>query len=269
MKTFRNLTNVLLAFVMGGILLFSSCKKEDKDNAPAKLSEDQINACVEAATTISTELQNSIMNLWSEALQKGFEGGEVPDLNTDQKSGRIMTGYSGDYSWSGPDKQGWYTRHSTYGYGYDYTEKLRVTSDTVIHILTISYDGADAQVKNETTTKYFKYTKNNKVMYKGYSFWDWDVSGYGDNSRVQWKITFNDWNPDTGAGVYEWWIGVPENSGGDTYPLYRYLYMSATESANKMLHVLTKWFDEHGSTVWEWEYDTTYEPVDMPDTPEL
>lgn len=268
MKTLRHLTNMLPVFAMAGALLFSSCKKDDKDNGP-KLTEDQINACAEAATTISTELYSAVTTLQAEALQEGFEGGDIPDINSVKKSGPLMTNYSGDYSWTGPDGQGWYTRHYTYGYGYDYSEKLRITNDTVIHILTVSYDGADAQVKNETTTKFFKYTKNNKVVYKGYSFWDYDVSGYSNNARVQWKITFNDWNPQTGAGVYEWWLGVPENSGGDTFPLYRYLYMSATESTNNMLHVITKWYDDHGTKVWEWEYDTTYEPVDMPETPDL
>lgn len=265
-KQVEKLTLAILAILVTGALLVSSCKKDDKDDAPEKLTEEQIEACIDEATTISTELQGIMTLSLSEATEAGYESGEVPDI-TMKKSGAVSNHpMNGDYSWSGPDAQGWYTR-STTGV-YKYSEKVRYR-DTIDYVLTIEYNSAEGSYKNETTTKYIKYTKNGKALYKGFSRWDVHSSGYSDMSRFEWKITFEDWNPLSGTGVFEWFWGVSENNGGDVIPLYRFEHMETTEGQNGWIHVRTIWYDEDGSEIWDYAYDTPWEPIVMPDVPEL
>lgn len=265
-KKLKKLTNAILAILVTGSLLLTSCKKDDKDNAPVKLTEEQIEACVEEASTISTELQSIMTLSLSEAAEAGYDTDEVPDVSM-KKSGSASNELAyGDYTWSGPDAQGWYTR-STTGV-YKYSEKVRYR-DTIDYILTIEYSSADGSYKNETTTKYIKYTKNGKTLYKGFSRWEVHASGYNDMSRFEWKITFEDWNPLSGAGVFDWFWGVSENSGGDVIPMYRFEHMETTEAQDGWLNVRTIWYDEDGSEIWDFEYETPWEPVVMPDVPEL
>lgn len=257
MKNLRNLTNAVLALTMAGTMFLSSCKKDD-DDAPAKLTEEQIETYSENATEISTQMMSSASSFLAKAVEQGYGDVELPDY------GKKKSGLANDYSWSGPDSKGWYTRYYD-SYGYKYTEKVRSVKDTVKHVLTIEYSGGDGTYKYETSTQYIKYTKNGKALYKGYTKWDMYSSGYNDISRAEWEMRFNDWNPQTGAGTYQWFWGVSQNSGGETISFHKYLDIQATEKSTNLLHVRVKIYDDKGAEVWDFEYDTTFEPVDMSD----
>ncbi len=263
MKNLKKLTNAIMAFALLSVFILSSCKKDDKENVPAKMNEEQIEACVDGAEIVTEQMQSMMLLSLSAAADSGYDTGEVPDLGK-KKSGLVSN--LGNYTWSGPDAQGWYTR-SMDGV-YKYSEKVRYR-DTIDYIMTIEYSGADGSYKNQTTTKYIKYTKNGKELYKGFSRWTVNASGYNDISRFEWRIDFVDWNPRTNAGTYDWYWGVSENSGGETIPLYRYEHLIATDTTNSWLHVKTTWYDEDGSEIWEFEYDTPWEPVIMPEIPEI
>jgi len=249
-----NIKNLLLCMVL--ILAIVSCKKDEP-----KVSEEDLNVTVDAATSISTGVQSFALSAMSEAAENGFEG-SVPSVSDSKKGEPSKYGY--DYSWSGPNADGWYTR-SMSGV-YDYSEKVRFR-DTIDYVMSISYSGADGSYENTTTTRFIKYNKNGKELYKGFSKWEMHTSGYSDMSRVEWKITFDDWNADSGAGIYDWYWGVSENSGGETVPFHRFEHLVATETSNDWLHCRVIFYDEGNIKIWDFEYDTPWAPVIMPELP--
>ncbi len=239
------------------ILAASSCKKDEV----AKVSEEDLNVTVEAATNISTGVQTFVTSSLAEASEDGFSG-TVPSVSVNTKSEAPL--YGTDYSWAGPDADGWYTR-SMSGV-YEYYEKVRFR-DTIDYVMKISYDGADATYENTTTTQFIKYEKDGKELYKGFSRWDLYTSGYSHTARVVWKISFDEWNADSGAGIYDWYWGVPQNSGGDIVPYYRFEHLTATETQDGWLHCHVKFYDEGNVEIWDYEYDTPWVPVQMPELP--
>ncbi len=238
------------------MLILGSCKKDDADVQTEKLTEDQINDYAEISTTILAQMQVAAISFYSKALEKGFSG-EIPGMGG-KKSG-LESLYS-DMSWRGPDAQGWYYR--SWDGIFKYTEKLRTRKDTVEHVYIT--DGG-SEYKNEVTTLHVRYTQNNKVLYKGYTRIDENSFGYNNISRTNWKMEFKDWDPKTGAGVFDWYWGVSSNSGGNTVPNHKYLHIEATPTSNNWLHVKVIIFDDSGKEIWNSEYDTPFEPVDIPD----
>lgn len=238
-----------------------SCNKSDQDIK--KVDDADLDVTVEGATQISSGVQSFIFSTIAVAADSGFYT-QVPDASLKKKAVHQKSSF--DYSWSGPDADGWYTRRMSGT--YEYYERVRFR-DTIDYIMKISYSGADGTYENTTTTHYIKYTKNQKVLYKGYSEWDLYESGYSNISRVKWKITFEDWNPASGAGTYDWYWGVSENSGGYTVPYHRFEHLSVTEKNNSWLHCRVIFYDEGSTELWDFEYDTPWVSVDMPDIPDI
>jgi len=236
-----------------------SCKKDDEP----KVSEENLNVTAEGAMQISTGVQSFVLSGMSEAVMNGFDA-TVPSVSTKKKADGVKGTY--DYSWTGPDSNGWYSR-SMSGV-YDYYERIRFR-DTIDYIMKISYYGADGTYENTTTTRFIKYTENQKELYKGYSDWELYCSGYSDMSRVNWKITFDDWNPESSAGTYDWYWGVSENSGGGTVPYHRFEHLTVTETDNEWLHCHATFYEEGNIEIWDFEYDTPWAPVIMPELPEV
>ncbi|HNW56405.1 MAG TPA: hypothetical protein PLR88_01075 [Bacteroidales bacterium] len=245
---------ILLSFVL--FSFFVSCKKDEP-----KVSEEELDVATECAVNINIGIQSFVTSSISVAADEGFNA-SVPELPSMKKGDSAKGTY--DYSWIGPDSQGWYTRSMNGSYGYDYYERIRIR-DTIDYISRISYSGADGSYENTTTTKYIKYVKNQKTLYKGFSKWEVHTSGYSNMSRFEWKMTFTDWNPASCAGIYDWYWGVSENSGGDTVPLHRFENFTATEIGNNLLHCHITFYDEGNMEIWDFEYDTPYVNVDMPE----
>lgn len=243
--------------VLAGILFGVSCKKDDKDNQPEKLTEEQLEHLSEVSNEISAGMQTAALSFYSKALEYGFTG-EIPGMGG-KKSGTSIT--TSDFDWHGPDAQGWYYR--SWEYLYKYTEKLRERNDTIEHIYTL--EATDGSYKHETETKHIKYIKNDKELYKGYTRIDVNSFGYNNISTTLWKMEFKDWDPTTGAGIFDWYWGVPSNLGGNTVRTHKYLHIEATPTTNNWLHVRVIIYDESGNEAWDYEYDTPFEPVDIPE----
>lgn len=240
------------------ILLFGSCKKDDKDNTP-KLSAEQIEDYVSISNKISSQMQTSAMNYMSKAFENGFTG-DLPDFGSKKSGKEVVTTNTND--WRGPDAQGWYYWTGDV-YGTKYTEKVRSRNDTIEHIHLLEYNGADAQTKFEVYTKHIRYIKNKKEYFKGFTKVEDYSSGYSNISRTSWKMTFEDYDPTTGAGVFDWYWGVSQNSGGNTVSMHRFLHIEAVPTTNNWLHVRVIIYDDRGVKVWDFEYDTPFEPVDL------
>lgn len=247
---------VILAFAS----VQMSCKK-DKDTIV--VTPEMLNSASSAGTVISTAQHTFMMNSVIVAADSGYN----VNFPTDGKKSIPLKNLnaSANYDWVGPDLNGWYTR--SWSSVYDYEERVKF-GDTIIHILSYSYHGGDGSYENTTTTRFIKGEKNGKTVYSGESVWDVYASGYSDISRYKWEIKFEDWDPETSAGTYDWYWEVSENSGGETIPYHRCEHLEATETGTEgWLHCHVIWYDDSGNETWNFEYDTPWVPVDMPEIP--
>ncbi len=257
--------NLYLLGFLALFLTFFSCKKDDKTNSSNTTNNETLDAAASNGMTISTQMQSFVLSSIAVAADSGYFF-EFPQ----DTSGHMLKSASGindDGGWMGPDAQGWYTRYITGGM-YDYYEKLRKTADTIEYMMEISYDGGDGSYSSTTNTKYYRKVKDGKTLYDGYSNWEVKNNGYNLISDWEWQINFTDWNPATSAGIYDWYWGVSENSGGNTVPYHRFMHMAATETTPDgwlQCHVI--FYDDSGSEVWDFEYDTPWVPVEMPEIP--
>jgi len=258
-------TKLFLTLFIISVVVTTSCKKDAATQT--QLTQTQLSNVVEGASTISTKIQSVMLSTLAAAADSGFSTGSVPSLEAKKFAGASLKS-TADFNWIGPDAQGWYYRRYT-SLGYDYSEKVRLR-DTIDYVLTINANNDGDTYSSTTTTQYIKYTKNKKVLYKGFS--DWQIKTFGNNSisSLEWKIVFSDWDPATGAGIYDWYWGVSVNSGGDTVPYHRYLNMIATTDGMQpsWIDVKVTFYDEGGMEIWKFEYATTWVPVEMPETPE-
>lgn len=238
----------------------TSCKK-DKDTIV--VTPEMLNNASSAGTVISTAQHTFMMNSAIVAADSGYN----INFPTDGKKSVPVKNLTAanDYDWIGPDINGWYTR--SWSSVYDYTEKVKF-GDTIIHILSFSYHGGEGSYENTTTTRFIKGEKNGKTVYTGESVWDVHASGYNDISHFMWEIKFKDWNPETSAGTYDWYWEVSENNGGETIPYHRCEHLEATETGTEgWLHCHVICYDDDGSETWDFEYDTPWIPVQMPEIP--
>ncbi len=253
--------STLISLSLVFLVLFS-CKKSDTSTGTPS-NEETLESASQGGTVVSTQMQSFMLSSILVAADSGhtfyFPDGDGHKL--------LKTGTNLDqYDWTGPDADGWYTRYYT-STGYTYNEKLHL-GDTIQYILDISYSGGDGSFENKTTTNYFKKTKNGKTLYDGYSIWEIHNSGYNDISRWEWRIYFADWNPETSAGSFDWYWGLYENSGGNTIPYHRFEHLDATETQpDGWLHCHAIFYDDSGSETWDFEYDTPWSPVEMPQVP--
>ena len=256
----------LLIILILAVVMATSCKKESK--APAvDITTDELSNI--AATTPQTfaKLESFMLDALSKAAASGINIDAPPtEKSAKVELSKIMRLKSAKTTpgWTGPDADGWYTMYYE-SYGLKYTEKIRCKDTTLTYIISQEYSGADGSYSNVTETQYTKYTKNNKVLWKGFT--DWKVKTFGDNdiSDFEWKFEFNDWNPKTGAGIYDWYWGA-NSQGGGYEPFQRYLNIIAMEKTADLIHVKVTWYDgavSQGS----FEYDTNWEPIEMPTTP--
>jgi hypothetical protein len=264
-------------FIVGSFAVIISCKKEKKeDNSAQVLTKDQLNDVSENTQQLFTNIEGFMFNSLSKALEAGYAG-EMPPQSASSAKAEMseflkFKNAKGDGDWFGPDADGWYIR-SWEGI-YKYTEKVRCKDTVLTSIYIIEYSGGDGSYSNVWENQYVKYKDkvSKKVLYKGYS--DWKISSFGDNdiSDVQWRFEFEDWNPETGAGVYDWYWGA-QSLGGGYEPYHRILNIIATEKGigifntdDYLLHVKITWYDGN-EELWEYEYDTEWSPVEMPEMP--
>ena len=243
------------------ILVLFSCKKKE-EQTESSVSTTTLNAAATGGTVVSTQMQKFMMTCVGVAA----DSGHVFFIPTNDTSHLKSVSATEDYPWIGPDANGWYTRFITGGV-YNYSEKLRM-GDTIDYIMEVSYHGAEGSYDSKTTTKYIKEIKNGKTLYNGSSIWDVQNSGYNEISHWEWRIYFNDWNPSTSAGTYDWFWGLYENSGGNTVPYHCFQHLAATETnPSGWLHCLVIFYDDGGTETWRFEYNTLWVPVEMPKIP--
>jgi len=249
------------------VAVTSACKKDDTQTS-GKLDPNQLTSVQSSATSISSQLQ-LFMN--STLIQAAGSGQNIPQppqvpssaLNALLNSTPLKSGALG---WVGPDADGWYSM--SYSGIYTYTYKVRYKDSTITCITSFNYSGGDGSYSNTTTTQYTRYTKNKKVLWKGSC--DLKINAFGDNdiSNLEWDFLFNDWDPTTGAGTYDWYWGVT-SLGGGTVPYHRYLNIISTGTGVTPLnlHVKVTWYDDGGVQVGSFEYNTSWTPIDMPAWP--
>ena len=248
-------------FIFMGIM---SCKKEPKETP--KASAEKLNASAQVGMQISISVQSFVLTSMSAAADSGFTGVDVTQIPLGNKANSLKS-TSVDFSWTGPDANGWYTR--TMSGIYNYYEKVKF-GDTTDYVRVMSYHGGDGSYDNTTTTRYIKYTKDKKTLYKGFSRWEISAFGNNDISKLQWKIEFTDWNPETNVGTYDWFWEVSVNLGGDTVPYHRLAHLIATETTTKgWLRVKVTFYNEMNSVLYEFDYETPWIPVKMPDIPSV
>jgi hypothetical protein len=119
----------LLAVSALSISVFS-CKKSDQEKT--KVDDAVLEVTVEGATQISTGVQYFMLSSITVALDSGYYA-EIQSLGSRKKALRVKDSF--DFSWSGPDADGWYTRIMSGT--YDYYEKVRYR-DTIDYIITMS-----------------------------------------------------------------------------------------------------------------------------------
>ena len=256
-----------IVFLSALLLVSFSCKKKDTTvTTPPPTAS--LNAAYTGGTLVYAQMQTFMTSTIPIAADSGhvfyFPSGDsaslkpiVPPLKP------IITT---DYPWLGPDANGYYYR-SFSSTGYLYYERIHL-GDTIDYYLKVSYSGGDGSFENDVTTKYIKKTNNGKVTYDGYSIWDVSNSGYNLISRWTWRINFTGWNPLTAAGTYDWFWGLSQNSGGNTVPYHRFEHLVATETTpSGWLHCVVIIYDEGGTQLWQFAYDTPWSPVEMPQIP--
>jgi hypothetical protein len=267
-------TKLLFILLIFGVALATSCKKESAKKAAPTLTTTQLNDVSDKTTQLFSKIENFMFGVISSAADSGIYISQPATPTSAKKEFFKVTNRKsaqGNSDWFGPDADGWYIK--TYNsLGYTYTEKIRCKDTVLTHILEIEYSGGDASYSNITETQFTKYTKNKQVLWMGYT--DWKIHAFGDNniSDSEWKFEFTDWDPKTGAGVYDWYWGA-SSLGGDPVPYHRFLNIIATSSGIPMLdetytlHVKITWYDDGGVEVGSFEYDTDWTPVEMPDNP--
>jgi hypothetical protein len=255
-------SSILLLIIF---FLLSGCKKEkDEPTTDYKiLTETEIEDIKSSASDLAMEIQDRMFSFIYVAMDSGLYI-EYPEMQSNKSAQTLKSSLNANSEgWTGPDANGWYTYTWEYQGLYDYRERVRCNDSIVEYEYTISYEGGDGSYENTTHTLYQKYEENGKELYKGY--WDWTISTFGDNdiSDVHWQMKFEDWDPMSGAGVYDWFWGASSNGGNDV-PFYRYLNVTATDAGDEWLNVRITFYD--GSTaVWSFEYTSPWSPVEMPD----
>jgi hypothetical protein len=254
-------------FLVVMAIAVSSCKKESKNEGSTAISQDQMSECSASAMSVSLEIQNFMLSGYTEAILSGKDLSLPPDP-PDTTSLKSALKNTAGFEWSGPDAGGWYTR-STDGY-YTYTESFKYVDSTVWYRISIEASDAGSSYSSVWTTHYTRYHKGGKVLYLGAS--EWVVETFGEViSNTQWDFDFTDWNPNTGAGVYDWYWSA-SSSGTDPVFYHRFLNIIATEipfSDPPMLNEKITWYDEGGVEVGSWEFETFQVSVDMPAVPYL
>jgi hypothetical protein len=245
------------------LLNATSCKKESEETTTT-VPVASLTAASTGGTIVATQMQSFLNTSIIAAADSGhtFYIPTPGDTTLKKLKSALL-----DYSWNGPDSQGWYWRY--YSGEYTYSERLHL-GDTIQYILDISSaDGADSY-DYKTTSKYIKKIKNGKTLYDGSCEWEENTFGYSVTSHWNSRIIFSDWNPSTSAGTFDWYWGISENSGGNTIPYHRFEHLEATEITDPegWLHCKVIFYDDSGIETWQFEYDTPWAPVGMPEIPE-
>ena len=254
----------LIFFLFLSLFLISSCKKDKDDeiNGYAILSEEDIEEISDGATNLTSLVQDEMFSYVAIAADSGLFI-TYPDMSSKKSTGNPneVKNAADNGDWTGPDANGWYIRR--WEGVYVYTEKVRCCDTAVEYEFIISYDGADGSYESINKILYSRYTENDKVLYKGY--WDWSISnsGYNDISTVHWQMAFDDWDPLSGAGVFDWYWGATSD-GGDDVPFYRYLNVTVLDIGNELLNVKITMYDGNVE-IWSFDYDTPWDPVEMPE----
>jgi hypothetical protein len=254
-------TKFYLFLMILGVVIAPSCKKKESVKQQGAISAEQLEDVSSKSMTTFTDIQGFMF----EALSKASIAAPPSETaaKTEMSQALKMKSAKNELGWLGPDADGWYTEYWK-SYGYTYTYKIRCKDTTLTSIFSIEYSGGDGSYSNVYETQYTKYTKNKISYWKGYADWKIKTFGNSDISNVQWRFEFNDWNPQTGAGVYDWYWGA-NSLGGDPVPYHRFLNIIAMEKGN-LLHVRVTWYDG-GALAGTFEYDTNWTPIEMPVMP--
>ena len=262
---------LLLIFLILGVVLSTSCKKDAAKTTQQTITTTQLNDVSTKTTQVFSNIEGLMMRVLTVAADSGVDITQPATPPSSKKGFSNLKSAQGSGNWYGPDANGWYIKTYT-SYGYTYTEKMRCQDTVLTYIIEFEYNGGDASYSNTTETQFTKYTKNKQVLWMGYT--DWKVHAFGDNniSDCEWKFDFTDWDPKTGAGVYNWYWSAT-SLGGDPVPYHRFLNIIATANGKSFLDnttglsVKVTWYDDGGVEVGEFAYETDWAPVEMPENP--
>jgi hypothetical protein len=262
--TTMNKRNALALISALLVLVITSCSKDD-DGSSSKLTSEEITSYSAAATVIYTDMQMFMSSSLYVAADSGYSF-TMPEIDTKSAKAALKS-KSSTPSWIGPDANGWY--YWTYNTDiYDYSQKLRKRGDTVDYVYSIK---GGSEYSYVTTVQYVPYIKNDKKLFKGFSKIEVNTFGYSNISSTKWEMDFQDWNPETYAGIFDWYYGVSVNSGGETVPYHKIENLIAVESPRSegWLDCHITIYAENSQKVCEFDYSIPWEPVDMPDTPDV
>ncbi len=227
----------------------------------ATLTTEQIQTKVTASNEIPSSIISSLMGILSSPSDSGsFDMPPTPEppiAAPKDKTGDVKK-VAGLYDFAGPDNQGWYTRTYSGGYGgsYMYTEKVRYQNKTLEYKMSVSYSGTDGSY---SYTLEFKCARNDNGLLTGY--YDIQVhsnSNYSDtNTGDHFRVEFTNCDPETGAGLYDWYDGGDINS---LNPYSHYMHMNAVDAGQGELHVYLTTYGDYGGT---WDYYCLYQPINI------
>lgn len=256
----------LLLIVFVGVMV--GCHgSSTSPNTAGTMTQQQI----ETRVTASTEIPSNILSAITGLLSAPSDTGSVPTLPAPPSSSstRIgkaqkVDGTSGPGDWAGPDSQGWYTWTYEGGYGnsYRYTEKVRYQDKTLEYKFSITYSGTDGSYSYEID---FKCARATNGLLTGY--YDIQVqmnsNQSGTNTGDHFRLEFTNCDPNTGAGVFDWYNGGDINS---LNPYSHFLHMNAVDAGQGQLHVYVTTYGDYGGT---WDYYCVYQPLGIENIEEV
>jgi hypothetical protein len=259
-----NKRNAFVLIVSLLMMVVISCTKDDDENS-LKLSTEEITSFSGAATVISTDMQLFLSSSLYVAADSGYSF-TMPEIDTKSAKSALSLKTSGP-SWVGPDAEGWY--YWIYNTDvFDYSKKLRRRGDTIDYVNSVS-GGSEYSYVN--TIQYVPYMKDDKKLFKGFSRIEVETFGENSISSTKYEMDFKDWNPDSYAGIFDWYWGVSVNSGGETVPYHKIENLTTIESPENEgwldCHIII--YDENSHKICEFDYSIPWQPVEMPETPDV
>lgn len=247
----------LLAAAVSVLAVLAGCPAGPVSDEQEPLTQEELDALYADARTVeSIELAvysylgaamvtppAEVQEDWNPDLDPPEER-DVQTAGGERSSG--SRGYEG--AWIGPDSGGWYRRTSTYewyGTTLTLTEQLKAEGDESFEYKSsLAMSSAEGSWRHEVEEKW---SRGQNGLFSGYHQFRLVESGYQNSADVKYRYEFAQYDPGTGAGVFDWFAGGWDDSSlGNNY--HRFLHLQATYIGNDTMRISGFWQDDSGWT---------------------
>ncbi|NJK84929.1 MAG: hypothetical protein HC906_02070 [Bacteroidales bacterium] len=239
--------------VLISLLIILSCTKEEHKKRPSdeKLTENELTQISQAGNLIFISIQDILFSVKSEASKIGYYL-YPPDMIM-KKSTKDFISIPQEGEWVGPDADGLYLKIWD-SYGLRHTEKIQY-SDTIKYEYLVE-ESADYNASN---LQEISFIRDENGSFSGTFLWVISSDYYGILNN-EWMVTFNQWNPASGAGSFDWYwrYGYWEEV------LKHYIHISASVVSNE-LFISASQNNEYG--IWNFDYHSPLYSVTIPELP--